>query len=146
GAVREEALDDVLSEFPTMNRAMLGRKTRYSYNPRMAQRPVLSFDGVIKYDAETGRSETYAYGPGRFGGEVAFAPRRGGASEDDGWVLTFTYDERDQRSTLEVLDAKEIGRGPIATIPLPQAVPMGTHGTWVDEADLTLAQAPSAHA
>src|SRR5262249_23683647 len=92
GAVREEALHDVLPEFPTMNRAILGRKTRYSYNPRMAERPVLCFDGVIKYDVEASRSETYTYGPGRFGGEVAFAPRPGGAAEDDGWVLTFTYD------------------------------------------------------
>lgn len=136
GQVREEQLDDVTSEFPRMNSGRLGRKTRYSYNPRIAPRATLLFDGVIKYDAEKGRSETYAYGPGRFGGEVVFAERPGATEEDDGWIVTFTYDERDDRSEFVVIDAKDVARGPIARVPIPARVPIGFHATWVDEAQM----------
>jgi carotenoid cleavage dioxygenase len=137
GTIREEALDDVPSEFARMNSTRLGQKTRYSYNPRIAPRPTLLFDGIIKYDAETGRSETYAYGKGRYGGEVVFASRPGGAAEDDGWIVTFTYDEHEDRSEFVVIDARNVPGGPIARVPIPQRVPIGFHGTWIDEADLT---------
>lgn len=133
GTVREEALDDVPSEFPRMNSARLGQKTRYSYNCRLAPQPTLLFDGVIKYDAETGRSETYAYEKGRYGGEVVFAPRPGGTDEDDGYLVTFTQDEGDGRSEFVVFDARAVPAGPIARVPIPKRVPIGFHGTWVDD-------------
>ena len=54
GAVRERALDDVMTEFPRMNNQRLGRPTRYAYNPRIAEEPTLLFDGFVKYDTDTG--------------------------------------------------------------------------------------------
>ena len=56
-------------------------------------RLAIEFDGFVKYDTNTGDSETHGYGDGRFGGETVFAPRVGAtAADDDGYVLTFVTD------------------------------------------------------
>ncbi len=131
GDVKEERLDDRPSEFPRMNDDLLGVPTRYSYNPRIASEPQLMFDGVIKYDTQSGTSEAYDYGAHRFGGEVVFAPRDTGESEDDGWLMTFVHDRRAGRSDFVVLDARDVSAGPVATVELPVRVPPGFHACWV---------------
>jgi carotenoid cleavage dioxygenase len=132
GAVKEEPLDDRLTEFPRMDNRLLGRRSRYSYNPRLAARATLQFDGVVKYDTDTGRSSTYAFPPGWFGGETTFAPRIGSRSEDDGYLLTFAAEEKTGASELYVLDAADVARGPVARLAIPQRVPTGYHTWWVD--------------
>lgn len=138
GAVRERALDDVMTEFPRMNNAVLGRRSRYSYNPRIAPETELSYDGVVKYDTEAGTSATCVYGPGRFGGETVFAPRIGAKAEDDGYLLTFVVDERAGTSEAVVIDARDVAKGPVARLRIPQRVPIGYHSWWVPEGDLAL--------
>jgi carotenoid cleavage dioxygenase len=137
GAVREERLDDVLTEFPRMDNRRLGRRSRYAYNPRIAPRPTLGFDGLVKYDTDAGTKTSHAYPPGRFGGEVVFAPREGATdAEDDGYLLTFVVDEASGESELYVLRADDVAAGPVARVAIPQRVPTGYHGWWVTEADL----------
>ncbi|WP_437276784.1 carotenoid oxygenase family protein [Sorangium sp. So ce375] len=131
GRVREERLDDVLTEFPSMDRRLLGRPSRYSYNPRLAPAPTLLFDGLVKYDHQTGRSWTHAYPRGFYGGEVAFAPRVGARGEDDGYLVTFVVEEATGASELHVLDAANVDRAPIARLRIPQRVPTGYHAAWV---------------
>jgi carotenoid cleavage dioxygenase len=41
------------------------------------------------------------------------------------------YDATAGTSSLVVLDARDIGAGPVARIALPQRVPYGFHATWV---------------
>ena len=67
----------------------------------------------------------------RYGGEPVFVPRPGASDEDDGWVLTMVYDARRDRSALEVLDARAIDAGPVATCHFDHAIPFGFHGAWV---------------
>ncbi|WP_211365580.1 carotenoid oxygenase family protein [Polyangium fumosum] len=137
GAVKESRLDDVLTEFPRMDNRALGRKTRYSYNPRLhASAPTLLFDGVIKYDYEAGTSTAFSYPAGRFGSEVVFAPRVGSKGEDDGYLVTFVVDEASGESEAYVLDAKDVTRAPLARVKLPQRVPTGYHAWWVPGSDL----------
>jgi len=50
GAVVEEQLDDIASEFPRVNEQRLGRPTRYGYTARLASGSMPLFDGFIKYD------------------------------------------------------------------------------------------------
>jgi carotenoid cleavage dioxygenase-like enzyme len=132
GAVKEERLDDVASEFPRMNDDLLGVKTRFSYNPRFAPEPTLLFDALLKYDTDDGSSTAYTFGPGRFGSEPVFAPRQNPTAEDDGWLLSLSYDARDDSSSCLVFDAQHLPQGPIATIHLPRRVPIGFHACWVD--------------
>jgi carotenoid cleavage dioxygenase len=136
GTVKEEKLDDVLAEFPRMDNRVLGRRSRYSYNPRIAASPTMLFDGVIKYDTDTGRSWTHRYPAGRFGGETVFAPRAGSKGEDDGYLLTFVADEASGESDLYVIDAQDVGKGPVAAVRIPQRVPTGYHTWWVSAEEM----------
>jgi carotenoid cleavage dioxygenase len=131
GAVIEQQLDDDNTEFPTMDARKLGTPTRFAYNMRISEEATLLFDGVVKYDTETGATDRHWFGPGRWGSEAPFAPRAGGTAEDDGWLVSFVHDEGEDRSEVVVLDASDLAAGPVARVVLPARVPIGFHATWV---------------
>ncbi|RYZ64945.1 MAG: 9-cis-epoxycarotenoid dioxygenase, partial [Proteobacteria bacterium] len=128
GATHERALGDRLREFPRMDNRRLGTKSRYSYLPAIAPAPTLLFEGLVKFDHETGLEETYRYPEGVFGGEAVVCPRTGSTGEDDAYLLSFTT-SLEGTSELYVWSAREFGE-PIAKVPLPQRVPVGYHAYW----------------
>jgi carotenoid cleavage dioxygenase-like enzyme len=136
GTVSEQRLDDVPAEFPRINENFLGLPTRYGYAGKIANSPLPLFDGVIKYDFSSAKTQTHEFGQGRYGGEAVFAPRPGASTEDDGWLITFVYDEGSGTSELVVVDAQDITGEPVARVMIHQRVPYGFHGTWVSEAQL----------
>ncbi|TQN72064.1 Carotenoid 9,10(9',10')-cleavage dioxygenase 1 [Colletotrichum shisoi] len=82
---------------------------------------------------------------GWYAQEPRFVPRAEYRSEDDGWLLTYAFNEaqldergecpRDAASELWIIDAtnmKEI----VARVKLPQRVPYGLHGTWFGENEI----------
>lgn len=85
---------------------------------------------------------------GWYAQEPRFVPRREGdrRSEDDGWLLTYVFDESQLEmegerageckegavSELWVIDARTM-KDVVARIKLPQRVPYGLHGTWFSE-------------
>lgn len=129
GAVKREALDDVPTEFPVIDRRRTGERARFTYSPRLARCPTLLFEGFLKYDLERGTSTYQGFGPGQFGSEGAFVPRPGAADEDDGWLVTFVYDGVNDTSSVLVLSAKDLST--VARVLLPRRVPVGFHATWV---------------
>jgi len=131
GEVKEGELCDMNTEFPVMNLNYLGRKSRYSYNAHIESALTLKFNGLVKYDTWTGGSTKYMFGPHQYGTEAAFAPKKNASCEDDGYVITYLYNEELDHSELIILDAKQFDIGPIARIALPQPVPMGFHATWI---------------
>lgn len=131
GELKQEKLDDIPSEFPRVNEQLLGRKTRYGYTARSAPLPMPLFDGIIKYDFHESTSQTHQFGAGRYGGEPVFVPQPDATNEDDGWLLTFVYDEREAKSELVVVSAKDMASEPIARIIIPSRVPYGFHGAWI---------------
>ena len=136
GSVKEEKLDDVPSEFPRVNDNFLGQPTRYGYAGKMGQGSMPSFEGIIKYDLQSGKSQTHEFGRSRYGGEAVFAPRVNGSGEDKGWVITFVYDSNEDTSELVIADAQDITSEPVARVLIPQRVPYGFHGDWVSEEKL----------
>ena len=86
----------------------------------------------MKYDTRSGRTESHDFGPGRFGSEAPFAPRRGAREEDDGYVVSFVSDAGTGDSEVVVLDARNLSAEPLARVKLPQRVPVGFHACWVD--------------
>ncbi|MFM6277202.1 MAG: carotenoid oxygenase family protein, partial [Dolichospermum sp.] len=130
GTVTEEQLDDVPGEFPRVNENLLGRKTQYGYLGKIVSGQNPLFDGVIKYDFENGTSQTHEFGKNRYGGESVFVPSPNATAEDQGWLVTFVYDENSQRSELLVINAEDMTSEPIARVIIPQRVPYGFHGTW----------------
>ena len=131
GRTHEQVLDDDNSEFPSVNLGMVGQRTRYAYNMHISPEKALLFDGLMKYDVDSGSAETHWFGDGRWGSEAPFAPRPGATAEDDGYLLSYVYDERERRSDVEILDAQDIAAGPLGRIKLPVRVPLGFHATWV---------------
>lgn len=118
-------------EFPTIHPDKLGRKTKYCYVAELIDR---KFSTCAKIDIENKSVEgRISFGEGRAGGECVFVPKVNGESEDDGYLLTFVYDEETDGSTCWVMDAKTMAEEPIAIIELPQRVPYGFHGIWVSE-------------
>ncbi len=128
GAGREEQIDDALSEFPVVNAALTGRKTKYSYHVIFDDCIEQRFSGLVKYDLETGAATRHDFPQGVFGSEPAFAPRLGAKDEDDGYLITFATD-LDGASEAHIIDARTLSV-PLARIKLPQRVPAGFHGVW----------------
>jgi carotenoid cleavage dioxygenase len=129
GEVKEGHLDDRVLEFGTFNMQVAGQKGRYLYSTT-AEPGWFIFNGLVKHDLETGRSWTLGFGEGRYGSEAPFAPRIGATREDDGYLVSFVTDLRENRSECVLIDAGDIEAGPVCRIILPHRISSGTHATW----------------
>ncbi len=134
GAVDEQLLSEVKCDFTRINDSYACHKTRYVYAAVFNPTRPFTFDGVMKFDNDTETAITFDYGDNRFGGEAVFAPRLGAQAEDDGYLICFVQDERLGQSECLILDAQDIGAGPVATILVPYRVPYGFHAGWVGAA------------
>jgi carotenoid cleavage dioxygenase len=133
GKVEERPLDDRHVEFPRVPDARIGLPYRYGYTAEFGS------DGPAarafrKYDLETGASTAHELGEGRSGGEPVFVPRDGATAEDDGYLLSYVYDARENKSELVVVDARRMEGEPLARVHLPVRVPAGFHGSWIPRA------------
>jgi carotenoid cleavage dioxygenase-like enzyme len=133
GKVLEERFDDRGQEFPRVDERRVGKPHRYGYCATFEAGPI-THGALVKHDFERGTSTTHDYGDGRASGEGVFVPRSDDAGEDDGWVMSMLYDAPTDRSDLVVLDARDFGGDPVATVHLPQRVPFGFHGNWIPDA------------
>ena len=122
-SVAEKAVDLAPSEYPAINSKFIGRRARYGYLDCGDD------SGILRYDFERHAKKTFAYGPGRFGGEAIFAPDPTGRDEIDGCLLTFVYDSNFSSSELLIINAQELAVE--ASIAMPRRVPYGLHGSWI---------------
>ena len=77
----------------------------------------------MKYDAQSGVTSECLFGPNRHGGEAFFAPKIGIVSEDDGSLVCLVRDEAENQSECQIIDARNITSGPVATIIMRFRVP-----------------------
>ncbi len=149
GKTRERQLDDLNTEFPTINRLFLGRPSRYGYLqylPLPADDGSITgrcqtFDALIKYDTSDGSLQRYDYGARCSGSETHFAPRRGATAdmrEDDGYLVTYVHDGNDWVSRCLIFDARDISKGPVATVRMPRRFNIGFHAMWVRGEEMAL--------
>jgi carotenoid cleavage dioxygenase len=132
GRVSQTQLDDLAVEFPRVADAKAGLKHRYGYAPAVgaAATDAIGLSGsIVKFDLERGGTARWDFGPGRHCGEFSHAAARSGG-EDDGWIMGFVHDDNSMTTSLAVLDATDVAKGPIAMIATPQRVPYGFHGNW----------------
>jgi carotenoid cleavage dioxygenase-like enzyme len=83
--------------------------------------------------------------PNYYAQEPRFVPRENGVSEDDGWLVSYVFDENQleingdcksgAKSELWIIDAKNM-KDVVAKVQLPQRVPYGLHGTWFSEEEI----------
>lgn len=127
----------LVTEFPRINHRFDALRSRYAYLPtltsslKQADPPSATFNTLLKFDTESGVVERHDFG-NRIVGEAAFVPRPGAWREDDGYLAAFAYDPERRQSQFVLLDARRIDAPPVAVIELPQRVPQGLHGNWIE--------------
>lgn len=133
GATEEKCLNaDHNVEFPTYNSADTGRYTQWAYlvdhDPKM-----LRWTGVRKMNTDTGESvgEWSDDHDHCWYSEPWFAPADNPKSEDHGYVVTFCWNNKTKIQELQVFDALDINKGPVARIKMPSRVPPGFHACWM---------------
>jgi carotenoid cleavage oxygenase len=137
GAVSSECRDDRNQEFPRINETRLGGRHRFGYtvgidggflDPGRTQMST----SLYKHDYATGSSTVAPLDPELLIGEMSFVPRPTAdsqdAGEDDGILIGYGYHRGRDEGQLVLLDAQTCES--VATVHLPQRVPMGFHGNW----------------
>lgn len=143
GQTTEMALDDANIEFPSVDSRIMGRSHRYSYNMSLGNEPTLLFDGIVRFDSQSGTKVEHKFGPGRWGAEAPFAPRDNSTGETDGYLVCFVNDEVEDRGEINIFDAEDLEAGPVARVLLPRRVPSGFHACWVRADQLPQADGPA---
>lgn len=134
----ERLISEDAMEFPAIHPSYLGRPQSVAFASTVAvdfqrQRGSPHFDGVARVELASGRVQKHQLPPGTFCGEFSFVPRPGGTAEDDGWLVGYSYSEKEAASELRILDARDLGAEPVARVSLPARVPYGFHGLWLAE-------------
>ncbi|MDA1073137.1 MAG: carotenoid oxygenase family protein [Proteobacteria bacterium] len=128
--VSEQIVDARPQEFPRCHPDLNGKPYRYGYSVAVEG---YSFPSIYKQDLQTGHATQFDMGAGRHSAEPVFIPRDTAQAEDDGYLMTYVFDENTNRTDLVILDAKDLARPALAQVHLPVRVPYGFHGNWVPD-------------
>lgn len=131
--VREERIDGRAHEFPRHDPRVGLQQHRYGYTASVDYDSPVLHGAIYKTDVSTGEVIEHHFGAGRGGAEPIFVPREGSSAEDDGWILTLVHDLPNDGAELHVIAADDFAAPAVATIQLPQRVPTGFHGNWVND-------------
>ncbi|MGD0191000.1 MAG: carotenoid oxygenase family protein [Rhizomicrobium sp.] len=125
-------LDDMAGEFPRIDDRRAGLSYRHGWFAGNSRNEAdVRFDAIAHFDVSTGKKNVLSLPKGDVTSEPVFVPRAEDSSEGEGWLLAVVYRGAEDRSDLIVLDAQNVGAGPVATAALPRRVPFGFHGNWV---------------
>ena len=133
GRVSEEQLDDGACDFPRVNDNRIGLHSEYGYCMQIkTDVKSLTFgENLFKYHLESGKRTDHHLGSNVAGGEPVFAPKPGSTKEDQGWILSLVHDRNTRKSKLVIVDAEAFDQEPVAEVMIPQRVPYGAHGSWI---------------
>ena len=132
GCAKSEQLEDRSIEFPRVRPDLVSKSNQFGYALASSNSKKPDFKEIVKYDFVNDSSEVYEYGSGNFGAEPVFVPSEGANDEDEGYLLSLVYDQETDKSDLIILNAQEVSSGPLAKVHLPQRVPFGFHGDWIN--------------
>lgn len=130
----ERRLHDRPMDLPSHDRRLTGRETRHGWfvtTTEPESEHGFELAGICHLDLRTGREDVWDPGPDLRGGEPFFVGADGSRPDGDGWVMTYVWDRRIDRSSLAVFDAQDVASGPVGQVELPVRVPFGFHGTWI---------------
>jgi carotenoid cleavage dioxygenase-like enzyme len=115
-------------EFPQINyRTVNGKHYNFLYTNAITLPEKRFFNSIQKVNVETGKIQSWEktdYYPG----EAIFVGKPDGQSECDGVLLSITYNDSTQNSSLVILDANTMEQ--IAEVCLPLYLPFGLHGNF----------------
>ena len=132
GRVREER-SGLHTEFPSVDPRLTGRRHRALFS--LAQlddaethHPLLN--ALVRQDMDTGAVQRHRFPPDVVPEEHLFVPK-GAGDPAAGWVVGTALDAKRGVTQLSVFDAEHVDAGPVATLRLPYALPLGLHGRFV---------------
>ncbi|HEY9749218.1 MAG TPA: carotenoid oxygenase family protein [Allocoleopsis sp.] len=143
--VERQLVESRCCEFPFVHPSKAGRPYRYAYlGAAHAATGNAPLQAILKVDLESSDRQLWSAAPHGYVGEPVFVPRSGYneqglpqaemmGSEDDGWVLSLVYDSKRERSSVVILDARDLNQGPVARLHLKHHVPYGLHGSFTPE-------------
>jgi all-trans-8'-apo-beta-carotenal 15,15'-oxygenase len=120
-------------EFPRISGSVAGHPHRYIYTAAHAlveDSRHGPFAQLMKQDRQTGTDSLISLGAEQIPSEPVFVRRPVSASEDDGWILSMTYDGKARESYLAVIDARRFQDGPVCRVHFDHAIPMSFHGNF----------------
>jgi carotenoid cleavage dioxygenase-like enzyme len=132
GTVKEEMFHDLRTDFPRLHDDLLGLKHRYGFASGVIDgEPSLGFNGIVRYDLETGAEQIFSFGEGTIIGEAVVADDPARPGELGAFVMVYATNAATLDTDFCIFDAADITSGPLARVHLPQRVPAGFHGNWM---------------
>jgi carotenoid cleavage dioxygenase-like enzyme len=128
GETKEQRLSERVLEFGTFNQTYACKKARYLYSTYSKPGWFL-FAGIVKHDLESCETSELYFGSKRYGSEAPFVPRINAQSDDDGYLVSFITDTKQNRSECVLIDPQNIEPDPVCSIILPHRIASGTHAT-----------------
>lgn len=118
-------------EFPSFDaRAASPRQSRIHVPMRLRPSAAPYANAIASIDLHRGRIDSHRYGDSVLAEEHLFVARPGSRRAGQGWLLGTVLDYTRGRSGLAVLDAEQVGAGPLAMAWLPYTFPLGFHGAF----------------
>jgi carotenoid cleavage dioxygenase-like enzyme len=134
GEVTDEKLGPTYCEFGRADDRLCGLPYQYGFAAASSSDewhgPTHGYNGVIRYDMDSGDSKFYDYGEGCSAGEPVHIPSPDSDKEEDGYLMAYVTDPS-KGSFLAILSAGDIERGPLAKVFIPSRVPNGFHANWM---------------
>ncbi len=122
------------NEFPRVNPKCVAGRYRYAYILNNAPGRELGLQQLVsRVDMETGCAVSHNFAPDGYPGEPVFIPADASGEEDDGFVVTFVFDAREQRTQIVGLDARDLATRPLFVARLKHHVPFSLHGYFTPE-------------
>jgi carotenoid cleavage dioxygenase-like enzyme len=132
GSVTATTLADREMEFPRIDDRMIAGGHRIIGTAlESGRRSLIGGDSDMLgwYDDRDGSFATWDAGSLAVG-EQTYVPAPGDPDPTHGWWTTIATDRTDLTSKLLIIPAADPTSGPVATVTLPQRVPLGLHGSW----------------
>jgi carotenoid cleavage dioxygenase len=132
GCVERKIFSECKQEFPRYDERRTTQPYRYAYTIGIDVEHIRP-QPLYRLDIETGKILRHDFGPHHVPSEAVFVPRTADGAEDDGWLLAYVYDTAADRSSVFILDARDLAGEPQAVIELPVRVPLTFHGNWIPD-------------
>jgi carotenoid cleavage dioxygenase len=131
---KEEQIDDKPCDFARVDDRRTGLKANIGYAMELNNKAeTLTFgNNLFKYNLDKGTREDHFLGDYTVGGEPLFAPNPNVNDEKDGYVMSIVHDNEKNQSKLLIIDSDNFSDKAVAEILLPQRVPFGAHGSWLE--------------
>ena len=125
--LQEELVSAGNFEFPIVHRGVSGRRHSYGFATTAATGRFFH-SGIAGIDFQSGKVESFDFGQDVHVGEPIFVPTD--ERENQGYLLSMALDGQSGRSFVAVMDAGQLGNGPLARIWLQHHTPLSFHGDW----------------